>query len=149
MVYGEDPYAEGHSDLSDLTYSKVKMPTYVKRLQAQGIPVVSVFISGRPLWVNAELNASEAFVAAWLPGSEGGAMAEVLFTDKNGNLQYNFSGKLSFSWPSSPFQTVNISEATISHCFLLDSISRYGDQVELLPTLSEKYTYDSIDREGY
>jgi len=71
----------------------------LNRLKAQNIPVVSVFLSGRPLWVNKELNASNAFVAAWLPGSEGAGIADLLFTDVSGAINYDFSGKLSFSWP--------------------------------------------------
>ena len=77
----------------------------MKKLQAQGIPVVSVFISGRPMWMNAELNASDAFVAAWLPGSEGAGVADVLITKDNGDIDHDFKGKLSFSWPSTAQQT--------------------------------------------
>jgi beta-glucosidase len=57
--------------------------------------VVSVFLSGRPMWVNPELNASDAFVAAFLPGGEGGGVADVLF--RRGAR--DFRGKLSYSWP--------------------------------------------------
>ncbi|MCP4991923.1 MAG: glycoside hydrolase family 3 protein, partial [Colwellia sp.] len=78
----------------------------LKKLKAQGIKVVSVFISGRPMWVNAELNASDAFVAAWLPGSEGIGVSDVLFTKADGKINHNFKGKLSFSWPKSATQTV-------------------------------------------
>ena len=65
----------------------------IKTISARGIPVVVVLISGRPLVINQELDAASAFVAAWLPGSEGQGVADVLFGD------YNFHGKLSFSWP--------------------------------------------------
>jgi beta-glucosidase len=61
--------------------------------------VVSVFLSGRPLWVNPEINASDAFVAAWLPGSEGGGVADVLVAGKDGKSKRDFQGKLGFSWP--------------------------------------------------
>lgn len=108
VVFGEEPYAEGHGDRDTVDYQrgdKVDL-ALLKKLKAQGIPVVSIFITGRPLWVNAELNASDAFVAAWLPGSEGKAVADVLFTDKAGNIQYDFKGKLSFSWPNSAEQAV-------------------------------------------
>jgi beta-glucosidase len=70
----------------------------LKRLRASKIPTVSVFLSGRPLWVNPEINASDAFVAAWLPGSEGEGVADVLF-GKGGGEAFDFSGRLSFSWP--------------------------------------------------
>ena len=109
VVFGEEPYAEGQGDRENLAYqaSHKSDLALLKRLKAQGIPVVSVFISGRPMWMNAEFNASDAFVAAWLPGSEGKAVADVLLTDVNNKIQHDFSGKLSFSWPDSPVQTVN------------------------------------------
>lgn len=109
VVFGEEPYAEGQGDRDNLAYqaSHKSDLALLKRLKAQGIPVVSIFISGRPMWVNAELNASDAFVAAWLPGSEGKAVADVLLSDSKGQVQYDFKGKLSFSWPRTPEQTVN------------------------------------------
>ena len=72
----------------------------VKRLQAAHIPVISLFISGRPLWANREINSSDAFVAVWLPGSEGGGIADVLFKPRAGTPGYDFTGRLSFSWPA-------------------------------------------------
>ncbi|MCD9032805.1 exo 1,3/1,4-beta-D-glucan glucohydrolase [Luteimonas sp. Y-2-2-4F] len=101
VVFGEDPYAEFQGDIPNLLYkpgddSDLEL---MRRLKADGIPVVAVFISGRPLWVNRELNAADAFVAAWLPGSEGGGIADVLLRDANGQVQHDFKGKLSFSWP--------------------------------------------------
>ena len=109
VVFGEEPYAEGHGDIDNLEYQRgnKKDLALLSSFKEKGIPVVAVFISGRPMWVNAELNASDAFVAAWLPGSEGKAIAEVLLADKNNNIQYDFKGKLSFSWPKSPTQIVN------------------------------------------
>mgnify|MGYP000542490327 CR=1 FL=1 len=107
VVFGEEPYAEGNGDLDNLEYQRGNKQdlALLKRLKAQGIKVVSVFISGRPLWVNAELNASDAFVAAWLPGSEGKSVADVLFTKETGDINYDFKGKLSFSWPATADQT--------------------------------------------
>ncbi|MDK1286337.1 glycoside hydrolase family 3 protein [Pseudoalteromonas umbrosa] len=109
VVFGEEPYAEGQGDRPHLAYQygTHKDLMLLKSLKAQGIPVVSLFISGRPMWMNAELNASDAFVALWLPGSEGGGVADVLLKDKNDSIQYDFTGKLSFSWPNSPTQHVN------------------------------------------
>ncbi|WP_448556777.1 glycoside hydrolase family 3 protein [Thalassotalea montiporae] len=108
VVFGEDPYAEGHGDRDNLAFQRgdKRDLALLKSLKAQSIPVVSVFISGRPMWVNPELNASDAFVAAWLPGSEGNGVADVLFTDGQGKVQHDFVGKLSFSWPASPTQAV-------------------------------------------
>ncbi|AUW58578.1 1,4-beta-D-glucan glucohydrolase [Sphingobium sp. SCG-1] len=108
VVFGEKPYAEFKGDVPNLEYSpgdKADL-AMLKSLKAAGIPVVAVFLSGRPLWVNAEMNASDAFVAAFLPGSEGGGVADVLFTKQDGSVNHDFKGKLSFSWPKRPDQYV-------------------------------------------
>ena len=108
VVFGEDPYAEFQGDVADLAYRSVGDADLklLQKLKADGIPVVSVFISGRPLWVNREMNASDAFVAAWLPGSEGGAgTADVIMADASGKTTHDFKGKLSYSWPKLPSQT--------------------------------------------
>ena len=107
VVFGEEPYAEGQGDLDHIEYQQgIKRDLdLLNKLKAEGIPVVSLFISGRPMWVNAELNASDAFVAVWLPGSEGDAVADVLFTQANGAINYDFKGKLSYSWPANLAQT--------------------------------------------
>jgi beta-glucosidase len=76
----------------------------IEALRQKGIPVVSVFLCGRPLYVTREINASDAFVAAWLPGTEGGGIADLLFKGPEGNIQYDFRGRLSFSWPRAPDQ---------------------------------------------
>ena len=107
VVFGEEPYAEGNGDLANLNYQRgnKKDLALLQRLKAQNIPVVSIFISGRPLWINPEINASDAFVAAWLPGTEGAGIADVLLTKPSGETQFDFSGKLSFSWPNTPYQS--------------------------------------------
>ncbi len=106
VVYGEKPYAEFQGDVPNLAFSPANDTDLklLERLHAAGIPVVSVFLSGRPLWVNPELNASNAFVAAWLPGSEGEGVADVLFRGRDGEIRYDFRGKLSFAWPRTPLQ---------------------------------------------
>lgn len=106
MVYGEDPYAEFQGDRKTLAYidKSERELAALKTLNAQGIPVVSVFLSGRPMWVNPYINHSQAFVAAWLPGSEGGGIADVLLRDANGRVQHDFRGRLSFSWPKTAIQ---------------------------------------------
>ena len=98
-IYGEDPYAEFQGDREHLDFIPKGFDTNkLLKYKNMGVPVVSVFLSGRPLWTNPEINNSDSFVAAWLPGSEGGGVADLLFqTDKS----YDFKGKLSFSWPSS------------------------------------------------
>jgi beta-glucosidase len=96
-VYGENPYAEGLGDIRTLNFRPNGFDTEkLEAFRARGLPVVSVFLSGRPLWVNPELNDSDAFVAAWQPGTEGGGVADLLFrTDPS----FDFTGRLSFSWP--------------------------------------------------
>jgi beta-glucosidase len=101
VVYGEDPYAEFQGDVPTLDYQPAGATdlALLKKLKAAGIPVVSVFLSGRPLWTNPEINASDAFVAAWLPGSQGAGVADVLVAKKDGKTVRPFTGTLSFPWP--------------------------------------------------
>jgi len=101
VVFGETPYAEFQGDIQTLEYQPgdKRDLALLKRLKAQGIPVVSVFLSGRPLWTNPEMNASDAFVAAWLPGAEGGGVADLLIGRPGGGSRYDFTGRLSYSWP--------------------------------------------------
>jgi len=109
VVFGENPYAEFQGDLPNLLYkpgNDVDLDL-IKRLKAEGIPVVAVFLSGRPLWMNREINAADAFVAAWLPGSEGAGIADVLLRKTDGSVQHDFKGKLSFSWPRNATQYAN------------------------------------------
>jgi beta-glucosidase len=107
VVFGENPYAEMVGDRPTLEFSPSDKSALemLKRLKAAGIPTVSVFLSGRPMWVNPELNASDAFVAAFLPGGEGGGIADVLFKDAAGKVRHDFRGKLSYSWPKRADQT--------------------------------------------
>jgi beta-glucosidase len=99
VVFGETPYAEFSGDIKTLVYANSAPLQLMRRLKAQGIPVVAVFLSGRPLWVNRELNQADAFVAAWLPGSEGGGIADLLLTGPSGRAAFDFTGRLPFSWP--------------------------------------------------
>ena len=79
VVFGETPYAEFQGDQADVAlHAAPREPGLLKALKAQGVPVVAVLLSGRPLYVNPWINASDAFVAAWLPGSEGEGLADVL-----------------------------------------------------------------------
>ncbi len=109
VVFGEDPYAEFQGDRPTLAYKPGNETdlALLKRLKADDIPVVAVFLSGRPLWVNREINAADAFVAAWLPGSEGAGIADVLLRGSDGRVQHDFKGKLSFSWPRTATQYAN------------------------------------------
>jgi beta-glucosidase len=99
VVVGETPYAEGSGDrkAQDLVLT-AEQRDLISRYHDAGKKVVVVLVSGRPLLVDQELGQSSAFVAAWLPGSEGRGIAEVLFGD------YGFKGRLGFSWPRSAVQ---------------------------------------------
>jgi beta-glucosidase len=103
VVFGERPYAEGAGDLRSIEYRYGKRQDLklLLRLRAEHIPVVSVFLSGRPRALDPELAASDAFVAAWLPGTEGGGIADLLIGDSHGAARDDFSGTLSFAWPAS------------------------------------------------
>lgn len=141
VVFGEEPYAEGNGDLDNLEYQRGNKTdlALLKKLKAAGIPVVSLFISGRPLWVNPELNASDAFVAIWLPGSEGEGVADVILAKADGAVQYDFHGKLSFSWPASPQQTaVNYGDKDYDPLLPYGFGLRYGEQNVLPDNLSEQ-----------
>ncbi len=101
VVFGEQPYAEFEGDLESLDFdlSSEKDFKLVQDLKAKNIPVVTVFISGRPRGIDAAIEASDAFVAAWLPGSEGAGVADVLISGENGKPAFDFQGKLPFAWP--------------------------------------------------
>ncbi|TWX65748.1 glycoside hydrolase family 3 protein [Colwellia sp. C1TZA3] len=134
VVFGEKPYAEWFGDVKTLAYSPYsdKDAKLLEKLKADGIPVVAVFLSGRPLWVNREINAADAFVAAWLPGSEGKAVADVLFSDKAGVIQHDFTGTLSFSWPKKASQNIlNVGDQDYDPLFAYGYGLRYTDTVEL------------------
>ena len=94
VIIGEDPYAEMIGDRTDLSINKKDLAV-IDRIKARNIPVVVVLISGRPMIITAELKKWDSLVAAWLPGTEGSGVADVLFGD------YNPTGKLSFTWPKS------------------------------------------------
>jgi beta-glucosidase len=101
VVFGETPYAEFQGDRAALLLDPELTAPYetMKKLKAQGIPVVAVMITGRPLYVNPALNTADAFVVAWLPGSEGAGVADVLVGDPSGQPRHDFAGKLPAAWP--------------------------------------------------
>jgi beta-glucosidase len=140
VVFGETPYAEGVGDIKTLEFqpgTKADL-ALLKTLKAAGVPVVGVFLSGRPLWVNPEINATDAFVAAWLPGSEGGGIADVLIGDKAGKPRTDFHGKLSFSWPKTAGQfTLNRGDKKYDPQFAYGYGLTYASKARV-GTLSEK-----------
>ncbi|HYM43866.1 MAG TPA: glycoside hydrolase family 3 protein [Steroidobacteraceae bacterium] len=104
VVFGEHPYAEYRGDVSSLAYRSGEQRDLelLRHLKAQGVPVVAILLSGRPLWIEAELEAADSFVAAWLPGAEGGGVADVLFRAADGSVPHDFRGRLPVTWPRAP-----------------------------------------------
>ena len=104
VVFGEQPYAEFQGDRATLALDHALTGPYatMRRLREQGIPVVAVMITGRPLYVNEALNNADAFVVAWLPGSEGQGLADVLVGDARGAARFDFTGTLPAAWPLTP-----------------------------------------------
>ena len=100
VVFGEQPYAEFVGDREDLAFRDEAGLKLLRKFKADGIPTVAVFLSGRAMWVNRELAEADAFVAAWLPGSEGAGIADVLIGDAAGRPRFDFTGKLPFDWPA-------------------------------------------------
>jgi beta-glucosidase len=97
VVIGETPYAEGRGDNADLALSQEDRDA-VANMKAAGIPVVVILLSGRPIILGDVLDQADALIAAWLPGSEGQGVADILFGDAAPK------GKLSYAWPKSTTQ---------------------------------------------
>jgi beta-glucosidase len=114
LVIGETPYAEGVGDREDLSLA-VEDLAAIENMKRAGIPVVVVLMSGRPMMIDRALEQADAFIAAWLPGTEGQGVADVLFGD------YKPTGKLSVSWPRSVAQIpINVGDKTY------DPLFKYG-----------------------
>ncbi|EFM11370.1 glycoside hydrolase family 3 domain protein [Paenibacillus curdlanolyticus YK9] len=93
VVIGEQPYAEMHGDnLNGLKLSDVDLAT-LANVKASGVPTVVVLVSGRPLIITEQMNDWAGLVEAWLPGTEGAGVADVLFGKRD------FTGKLPIRWP--------------------------------------------------
>ncbi|WP_233210829.1 MULTISPECIES: glycoside hydrolase family 3 protein [unclassified Pseudoxanthomonas] len=124
---GETPYAETNGDIvpSDSMAHSRRHPedlAVLKAAAATGKPVVTVFLSGRALYANDLINLSNSFVAAWLPGTEGKGVTDVLVAGADGKAAHDFHGKLTFPWPA-----VACPKADSTPQFALDSGLRYGD----------------------
>jgi len=105
VVLAEKPYAEGIGDQADISLSDSENHL-ITQVQEQSKTVVIILISGRPRVITEQLPLADAWVAAWLPGTEGGSIADVLFGD------YPFTGKLPYSWPRSNEQLpININNS--------------------------------------
>lgn len=138
VVFGERPYAEFQGDRAHLDFDSGEALEIMRRLKADGVPVVAVFLSGRPMWVNPELNASDAFVAAWLPGTEGGGIADVLIGAADGAPRFDFAGQLTFSWPARPDQTpLNVGDEDYAPLFAFGFGGSYESAPPALGELDE------------
>ena len=111
VVVGEAPYAEGHGDRDDLSLSNEDI-SVLNRVMASGKPMVVVLFSGRPMIVSDVIENSHAFMAAWLPGTEGNGITDVIFGD------YNPTGKLSVTWPTDMGQIpINLGDSNYAPLF--------------------------------
>jgi beta-glucosidase len=105
MVAAEKPYAEGAGDIA-FPASMRHTSRYPEDLRAldrvsgKGVPVVTLLYSGRPVSANDLINRSNAFVAAWLPGTEGTGIADMLLAGSDGRPAFDFTGRLPFDWPA-------------------------------------------------
>lgn len=107
VAIGEDSYAEMRGTLkpwrslgyADLKLSYARDLDVLRRLHHAGLPAISVFLTGRPLYSTEEINLSQAFVAAWLPGPYAEGITDVLFAAPQGSPAHDFQGRLPSSWP--------------------------------------------------
>lgn len=135
VAYGEQPYAEGVGDRSNLNFSSKRHIAFLELLAENKIPTVSLFFTGRPLWVTKEINLSDAFVVAWLPGTESRGMTDVMVNSDKTN--YDFTGKLPFSWPKNTYQAnLNYYDATSDPLFSYGYGLTYEDNI-VVPDLDE------------
>ena len=142
VVFGETPYAEFQGDRAALVLDPQLTAPYatMRKLQGEGIPVIAVMITGRPLYVNPALNTADAFVVAWLPGSEGGGVADVLVADSAGKPRFDFTGTLPAAWP----RTTLLSEGALFPLgFGLDYKAQAGDWAMLPELDTQSLTGDS------
>jgi beta-glucosidase len=105
MVAAETPYAETKGDIAFPASMRhtVRYPADLEtlnRVRGKGVPVVTLLYSGRPVAANDLINRSDGFVAAWLPGTEGLGLTDMLLAGKNGGRAFDFTGRLSFDWPA-------------------------------------------------
>jgi beta-glucosidase len=113
-VIGETPYAEGYGDKTDLSLNAQDIEV-VRRLKSTGVPVVVIIVSGRPLIINSILPFCDAVIAAWLPGTEGDGVADILFGD------FQPVGRLGHSWPRNMKQIpINVGDSNYNPLFAYD-----------------------------
>lgn len=114
LIVGEKPYAEFEGDLDTTDFRELSDATVrqVNELESKGIKTVVVFLTGRPLGIDRLIDPASAFVVAWLPGSEGQGVADVLVAEANGKSAYDFKGVLPFDWPYELTQAAEAGKVT-------------------------------------
>ncbi|WP_086930474.1 glycoside hydrolase family 3 protein [Agarilytica rhodophyticola] len=149
VVFGENPYAEFQGDRPHVDFQSEDGLNLLRKFKAENIPTVAIFLSGRAMWMNPEINASDAFVAAWLPGSEGGGIADVILRKASGDIQYDFHGKLSFSWPKTGIQTaVNVGDADYDPLFAYGYGLKYSDKTSVKALSEDPQLGDRAQSQG-
>jgi beta-glucosidase len=122
VVIGEPPYAEGNGDTGELALAAEDIAAF-NNMRSAGVPVVVILVSGRPLVLGELLDEADAVIAAWLPGTEGQGVADVVFGD------YAPTGKLSFTWPRSVDQLpINIGDTRYEPLFPFGFGLSYEDE---------------------
>ncbi len=133
MVMAEAPYAEMKGDIvypATLRHT-ARYPDQLEtlaRISGKGVPVVSVLFSGRPVYANDLMNLSDAFIAAWLPGTEARGITDVLFEGTTGRPGRSFTGRLPFAWPGDPCPETANQPELFSRGFGLDASKRVNSQ---------------------
>lgn len=138
VVLAENPYAEGVGDRSDLNWPAAHSVALerVQKWRKAGVPVTTLFLTGRPMWINPEINDSDAIVTAWLPGTEALGITDVLLTEENGDVAFDFTGTLPFAWPGGAVNPKNASLAVEAALFPREYGLSYQDN-ELVGELTE------------
>ena len=148
-VIGETPYAEGFGDIAphlSLSHSQ-RFPedlAALKNVSGKGKPVITLFVNGRPTYVNDLINLSTSFVAAWLPGTEGKGVADVIFRKANGKIQFPIKGVLPFSWPKVSCLSTEITKSPEQQLFGLGYGLTYS-QTKEMAILTEDHRTQCMD----
>lgn len=132
VVLAEPPYAEGAGDRTSLDWPSSAELARLQPLRDEGVPVITILFTGRPMWVNPEINQSDAFLVSWLPGTEASGIADVIFSIDDADA----SGKLPFPWPGGAINAADPSLPVGAHLFPRGYGLSFTDS-EALPLISE------------
>lgn len=147
VAIGETPYAEGQGDIGrsrtlELARLQPGDLALIRSLRERGVKkIITVLYAGRPLYTSAEINRSDAFVAAWLPGTEGEGLTDLLFKNAHGHMRHDFEGTLSYSWPRSACQ-VNLNHRDTAY----DPLYRFGHGLRYARPDADQPAYDETSQ---